>query len=143
MRTYLWWRDVLEGTDAPLLDLRTHLRDRIGRLRSRRVVPLGGSPTFLLEELRPTWEAQPYFNDSSVEYLSGLHYGAVAALVPGRGLAPYGVIPPGLQYLRSQMCTDNLDLVSLWPAWTVSDRVAAEADLTHPSPEVTLSTDAF
>ena len=88
VRTYLWCRYVLEGTESPLLDLREHLRDRIGRLRSRRVkrVPTGqGERTFVLAELQPNWRDQPYFLDYTEEYVDGLDYGAVKSLRTERG----------------------------------------------------------
>ena len=114
VRTYLWRRYVLEGTDAPLLGLREHLRDRIGRLRSRRVPAVQGERTFLPEELQPQWRDQPYFLDYTEDYVDGLDYGAVSSIRVGRGREVYGSVALGLQYCASRSALPILILMRRW-----------------------------
>ena len=104
-RGYLWGKYVLKGADAPLADLSTHLRDRICRLRSRRVESNPAVGTFVLESLHPDWGWQPFFNDYTSEYVGCLDYGAVAPIVPVAGVAAYAEMAPGLLYLRRCICT--------------------------------------
>ena len=131
-------RYVLEGDEAPLLELREHLRDRIGRLRSRRVkrAPIGqGERTFVLAELQPDWRDQRYFLDYTEEYVDGLDYGAVKSLRTERGRKVYGSIPLGLQYLRFQICTANLDLqAEMGGLERLIGRYSAETELNAPFP---------